>query len=358
MNTAFLDAANLAWKIHHVECGFADRSMILPTYESERKHVAEELLAFDNTYAKLFSSRIPSAKEVKAASGRDHASRAVSGSEKKEVHEEEVENAFVKTFKANCEFTSGYGVKYAANAINWDPETSNGKQFKSPLFISSSPTSPGTKTTTISPVTYLKPGRILPPSTVTRVIDANVVHLEQEVPLNGAYRIYIFAGSSCSSSHTHPALTSFAQSLGHSTSFLSTFPHSNPKYSETHYHNQTTPHSPLFTFLTIIPAHRQSVEISQLPPLLARYRKHVYADDVWDQRVPDAKASAHAKMGITAAEKDGSQEGRVVVVRPDGYVGCVVKLVEGRGTVDALDEYFGSFSAKRIGRNSENEARL
>jgi len=27
MNTAFLDAQNLAWKIHHVESGFADRSI-------------------------------------------------------------------------------------------------------------------------------------------------------------------------------------------------------------------------------------------------------------------------------------------------------------------------------------------
>ena len=28
MNTAFLDAQNLAWKIHHVERGFADRSIL------------------------------------------------------------------------------------------------------------------------------------------------------------------------------------------------------------------------------------------------------------------------------------------------------------------------------------------
>ncbi|KAK3066768.1 hypothetical protein LTR53_016741, partial [Teratosphaeriaceae sp. CCFEE 6253] len=46
MNTAFLDAQNLAWKIHHVESGFADRS-ILKSYESERKLIAENLLNFD-----------------------------------------------------------------------------------------------------------------------------------------------------------------------------------------------------------------------------------------------------------------------------------------------------------------------
>ncbi len=47
MNTAFLDAQNLAWKIHAVEAGFADRA-ILRTYETERRDVAETLLDFDN----------------------------------------------------------------------------------------------------------------------------------------------------------------------------------------------------------------------------------------------------------------------------------------------------------------------
>lgn len=42
MNTAFLDAVNLAWKIHHVESGWAPRSS-LSTYESERQLIAETL---------------------------------------------------------------------------------------------------------------------------------------------------------------------------------------------------------------------------------------------------------------------------------------------------------------------------
>ena len=59
--------------------------------------------------------------------------------------------------------------------------------------------------------------------------------------------------------------------------------------------------------------------------------------------MPDAKAAAHAKMGLS--EDDGG----IVIVRPDGYVGCVVKLVEGSGTVDALNEYFGAFVTKKLG---------
>src|ERR1700712_5675349 len=127
MNTAFLDAANLAWKIHHVESGLANRS-VLSTYEPERKTVAEELLDFDARYAKLFSTRLPSAGEVRAASGHEVDEKPV----------EAEENEFIKTFKASCEFTSGYGVAYGENVFNWSPSHS----AKHPLFI---PTGSGTK---------------------------------------------------------------------------------------------------------------------------------------------------------------------------------------------------------------------
>jgi hypothetical protein len=43
------------------------------------------------------------------------------------------------------------------------------------------------------------------------------------------------------------------------------------------------------------------------------------------------------------------EKGGVVVVRPDGYVGVVVALTEGSGTVDALNQYFGAFTTKKLG---------
>jgi len=310
MNTAFLDAANLAWKIHHVESGFADRK-ILSTYESERKLIAENLLGFDAKYAKLFSTRLPSAGEVSKASSDDkHAS-----------HEE---NAFVKTFKESCEFTSGYGVAYNANTFNWSPS----HPANSPLFLQFER---GTK---------LRTGRILIPATVTRVVDANVVDLEQEIPLNGSYRIFIFAGKP---SVTRRALADFADNLTTKNSFYSAFSHKDLDYHEKH-----NPHSIFFTLATIFATIRQEIEIQELlPEVLARYRDHVYADDIWDQRVPNAKAAAHAKMGLN------EEKGGVVVVRPDGYVGCVVRLEEGTGTVDALNQYFGSFVTKRLGTQAQ-----
>ena len=313
MNTAFLDAANLAWKIHHVESGFANRD-VLSTYESERKLTAENLLNFDAKYAKLFSTRLPSAGEVGAA--------ATTESDKQPANE----NEFIKMFKASCEFTSGYGVAYLENSFNWG----HSHPAQSSLFLSANQ---GTK---------LHTGRILTPSTVTRVVDANVVHLEQEIPLNGSYRIYVFAGTP---PRTSQALKDLCYNLKKKTSFYSQY--LRPDLDKVSYHERHNPHSLLFTFATIFNAKRTGVEVGKdLPDPLARYKDQVYADDVWDQRVPDASAAAHAKMGLD------EERGGVIVVRPDGYVGCIVRLVEGCGTVDALNQYFGSFTPKQVGRET------
>ncbi|SPQ27253.1 27b4b460-533a-4ccd-9616-764d5db13949 [Thermothielavioides terrestris] len=306
MNTAFLDALNLAWKIHAVEAGFANRSL-LETYEPERKDVAEALLAFDNKYAKLFSERPPAANEVAAASAG-----AKAGQE---------ENEFIRTFKESCEFTSGYGVFYKPNALNWSPSHPAQSRVVHPK---------GTK---------LVPGRLFINADVTRVVDANVVHLEQEVPLNGAFRIFVFAGKP---SVTAQALRDLAANMAKKNSFYTAY--ARPDADRVSHHERHTPHSHFFTLCTVFAAPRPSVEIARdLPPLLARYRDHVYADDRWDRRVPDAAACAHAKMGLDQAR------GGVVVVRPDGYVGIVVALTEGSATVDALNAYFGAFCSRKLG---------
>lgn len=313
MNTAFLDAQNLAWKIHAVEGGFANRE-ILTTYEPERKTVAESLLNFDNKYAKLFSERPPAASEVEAAS---------EVAQKKDAAKD---NAFIKTFKESCEFTSGYGVAYGSNALNWSPEHPVQSELVHPK---------GTK---------LRTGRLLINADVTRVVDANVVHLEQEIPLNGSFRLFVFAGKPSVSGQ---ALKDFANNLSKRGSFYTTY--ERPDINSVSHHEQTNPHSLFFSICTIFASPRSSVEISRdVPELLARYRDHVYADDRWDRRVPDAKAAAHAKMGLD------EERGGVVVVRPDGYVGIVVSLVEGSGTVDVLNQYFGSFTTKALGQTSSH----
>lgn len=308
MNTAFLDALNLAWKIHAVEGGLADRA-ILKTYESERKAVAESLLDFDNRYAKLFSQRPPAASEVQAAS------------ETIPDADLDADNAFIRTFKESCEFTSGYGVSYQPNALNWSPDHPAQSSLMQPS---------GTK---------LQSGRLFVIADVTRVVDANVVHLEQEIPLNGSFRIFIFAGEPVKN---RAAIRDLADNLTSADSFYSAY--TRPDVDQVSHHEKHNPHSMFFTLCTIFAAKRHRIEIPRdAPGPLARYRDHVYADDRWDRRVPDAQASAHAKMGLD------EEKGGVVVVRPDGYVGMVASLVEGTGTIDALNAYFSAFCTKKFG---------
>ena len=310
MNTAFLDAVNLAWKIHHVEAGFADRSL-LHTYESERKLIAENLLNFDAKYAALFSQRPPAASHIAAATqirpGKDAAAAE--------------ENQFIKTFKESCEFTSGYGVAYNSNSLNWSPSHPAQSSIINPQ---------GSRNRT---------GRIFINSNVTRIVDANVVHLEQEIPVNGSFRIYVFAGNP---TLTGRAVQDFANNLEKRSSFFSSY--LRPDIDSISHHEKHNPHSHFFTFCTIFASKRSNIEIARdTPPVLARYRDHVYADDIWDHGVPDAKAASHAKMGLD------QDKGGVIVVRPDGCVGIVVSLVEGSATVDALNEYFGAFCSKTVG---------
>lgn len=308
MNTAFLDAQNLAWKIHAVEQEFAQRA-ILKTYESERKSVAENLLHFDNRYAKLFSQRPPAAEEVEAAS------------ENHGKEEEQHESEFIKTFKESCAFTSGYGVYYQGNILNWSPQ----HPAQSPLIQPQ-----GTK---------LTPGHLFINADVTRVIDANVVHLEQQIPFNGSFRLFIFAGKPVTSRN---ALRDVARGLLSNRSFYAAY--ARDDIEKVSRHEKHNPHSLHFTLCTIFAAKRSSIEITRdVPDVLARYLEHVYADDRRDYSVPALTPAAHHKMGIDEGK------GAVVVVRPDGYVGIVVGLAEGNGTVEALNDYFAAFCSKKLG---------
>ena len=348
MNTAFLDAQNLAWKIHAVESGFADRAL-LRTYQPERRAVAEALLNFDNKYAKLFSQRPPAADEVRAAS-RNHqqagadSSSGSGGSSSSRNNGHVADNEFVKTFKESCEFTSGYGVAYGPNALNWSSSKRRRRQGdSSPSMILDYPAN-----------TRLRPGHIMANADVTRVVDANAVHLEQQIPLNGAFRIYVFAGRP--SAATHAALRDFADHATRPASFLTAYQRKGTDAASSRAgigfgtrvgdEASLTPHSPFYSICTVFAAPRASIEISRdVPGPLAAYRDLIFADDRPDRggAADGAVGAAHRKMGLDP------DRGGVVVVRPDGYVGVAVRLGEGGSTVDVLNEYFGGFCTKKLG---------
>jgi 2-polyprenyl-6-methoxyphenol hydroxylase-like FAD-dependent oxidoreductase len=377
MNTAFLDALNLAWKIHHVEAGFASRDL-LKTYESERKGVAEHLLDFDAKYSNLFSQKensqhsqkqAPSLESGLAERSTDDKQSSLSSeappspppsstntpTKRESSHEG---NDFMETFKSSCEFTSGYGIVYGSNQLNYPDQSDVQHLSTSSYFLSHS-----------AGTTNLRPGRIFPSAEVTRVRDANRVHLEQEIPSNGAWRMYIFAGqtrSHASSASCTQAVADLAAGLQASGSFYqraiqkkdkrqslqhkenrasSSSSESRRKHVVAHIREQKRflPHTAFMSIATIFTAPRSELEICQdlVPAPLLDYPDSIYADDDPTRGMEpevDQSGSAHKKMGFDPGN------GGVVVVRPDGYVGCVLRLAPAqgndRGTIDALEEYF------------------
>jgi len=78
------------------------------------------------------------------------------------------------------------------------------------------------------------------------------------------------------------------------------------------------------------------MQIEDLPYNARIYRDNIYSDDIYDRRVgKDAKAALHTKWGVS------TEQGGIVVVRPDGYVGAQVPLSQ--DGFEALNAYFGGF---------------
>lgn len=151
-----LDMYTLAWKINLVEKGVGKRDIILPTYEQERRSVAQELLRFDAEYSRLFSGRSPQSDQltadVKAAS---KAANAVDA------------ERFIATFKKNAFFTSGCGAIYFANVFNALPDSDIVKKSKYGKAFNPQ----GCK---------LIAGQRLLPGKAIRCEDANQIRIQQE----------------------------------------------------------------------------------------------------------------------------------------------------------------------------------
>lgn len=200
--------------------------------------------------------------------------------------------------RADAFFTSGCGAVYSANALNALPD--------GPLSSTSS------HKAAINPAgCHLIAGQRLLPGRVTRVQDANPVRIQQEVVMNGAFRIHVLAG--CLKTNREK-VAEFARFLESSRSFLDRFrPRRGVRSSildgqragkvhlETVSPDDSADANPFFTFLTIVATPRQEWEIDELPYALRRYRDQVYGDDVFDRRVAEAGTNAplHAKYGLS-----------------------------------------------------------
>lgn len=312
MNTAIIDAQALSWRINLVEKGLADPKALLPTYHLERHATGKQLIEFDAEYAALFSGEIPKSQPELA-----------------NMTEEQRKEHFIEVQRRNAGFTTGAGVFYKDNILNYR----NASQLGATLSH-----------------TKLEAGVRLQPAWATRWISSMPVRIIHEIQFSapGGFRLYVCAGDLQKNASKLQRLSSH---LSSPSSFLQRY-QPNARAHQLHmgpYHQKpdvlnsglskdySTEVNPFFHLLLIVKTNRFNIELEDIANLGA-LRSMLYCDDVeaGGERVSDldgdeSVGGLHRKWGL--------QEGGVVVCRPDGYVGCVVGLED----VDALEKYFKGF---------------
>ncbi|OTA01188.1 GH16 protein [Trichoderma parareesei] len=298
MNVSMQDTFNLGWKVASVVKGHAKRS-ILKTYQSERRGIAQELIAFDHKFSRLFSGR--PAKDVMDAEG---------------ISMEEFKAAFLKGHM----FASGIAVNYEAsllvakkgsNEVQWD-----GRQ----VFVANSPDKVTSDESLCGGITV---GMRIPSHKVLNQADARPWHLQELLPSNGRWRIIVFAGN-VNNSEQQGKLEGLAQDFGNQNAFLRAYTPESAKHDE------------VFELLLIHNAPRTSVTIFDFPEVF----RHFDEIDGWDyNKIFVDDVSYHEGFGNIYGALGIPHSGCIVIVRPDQYVSYVGPMDDSA----AVSRFFGGF---------------
>lgn len=289
------DAYNLTWKIGLVVKNLAKRS-ILPTYQSERRRIANDLIAFDHKFSRLFSGR-PAVDEADSA--------GISVTEFKEV------------FKKGHFFASGLSVDYGASILVAKPGDAAAQ-------------GDGTDVSSHSPhkivgkqelAHNIKLGMRIPSYKVLNQSDGRPWNFHERLPSDGRFRLVVFAGNI-------RAKEQFAryEALGKALSAPDSFLH---KYTP-----KGQAIDSVIEVLTVHSAPRHDIELLDLPDIFHPFDEKkgwdydkVFVDDV---SYHEGHGEAYLNFGIER------ETGCLVVVRPDQYVGYVGELED----VDDVARYF------------------
>ncbi|KAK1240405.1 hypothetical protein MKX07_004433 [Trichoderma sp. CBMAI-0711] len=268
MNVSMQDTFNLGWKVASVVKGHAKRS-ILKTYQSERRGIAQELIAFDHKFSRLFSGR--PAKDVMDAEG---------------ISMEEFKAAFLKAVNYGASLLVA---KKGSNEVQWD-----GRQ----VFVANSPHKVTSDESLCGGITV---GMRIPSHKVLNQADARPWHLQELLPSNGRWRIIVFAGN-VNNSEQQGKLEGLAQEFGNQNAFLRAYTPESAKHDE------------VFELLLIHNAPRTSVTIFDFPEVF----RHFDEIDGWDyNKIFVDDVSYHEGFGNVYGALGIPHSGCIVIVRPD-----------------------------------------
>jgi hypothetical protein len=281
MNVSMQDSYNLGWKIAMVVKGVAQPS-ILKTYQSERRRIAQDLIAFDHKFSRLFSGR--PAKDVMDEEG---------------VNMEDFKNAFLK---GNM-FASGLSVDYGTSMLVAKPGDPTAEGDGTDVSSSHSQHVVGKQEL----ATNVKLGMRFPSYKVLNQSDARPWQFQAKLKSDGRFRLVVFAGAVLDSTQ-QSRLRAFCEELTKST-FLAPHLHKN------------------IEILTVHASPRMDTELLRdFPDVLHPFDAKtgwdydsVYVDD---ESYHEGFDEAYKGYGVD------KEKGCVVVARPDQYVGHVDSLDE------------------------------
>ena len=297
MNASMADTYNLCWKLGHVLSGHSPRS-ILSTYNAERRPFAEHLIMNDARLAKLFSGKPLSNGELNEL-----------GIDVKE---------FEKVLEEGMAFFLGTGITYYDTFA-----VANGKN--------------GTYDSRQEVAKNIPIGARFPSFQVVSQFDGRHCHLVDTMFAEGQFTIVIFAGNMEKQEHKD-RLQKLAQRLDDDEGPISS------------HTSKDKNRDAIIDVKTIHCGSRHNVEVYDFPqPTIFppnTYNK-IYADDF---SYHAGHGDAYKNYGID------KEEGAIVVVRPDQFVGLITDF----NGIDAIEQYFDSLLTKvpQDERNSSKDIKI
>lgn len=287
---------------------------ILKTYETERRAVAEELIAFDQEYSRLWSSRPK--KDAEDANGLCMA-------------------AFERAFIQQQLFASGFGVHYHPNPlIAYDSSGTNGiiNHLDAVKGVSLSEDDYTSSHQHLASKTIL--GQRFPSFKVINHSDARCWHLANWLKSDGHFHILLFAGD-VSQCRQMDRVRKFAREM---TKRSNTIPLQRRRFAQRHSNsrsNQSTQgRGGVARLLTIHAAPRQRVEMHDFPSLLLPYDEELGYD--YDRVFVDGESYYEGHGRAYEGYGIDPSTGCVMVLRPDQHVAWIGEVED----VAGLEGYF------------------
>ncbi|KAL9611333.1 MAG: hypothetical protein Q9167_004016 [Letrouitia subvulpina] len=294
MNVSMQDAFNLGWKIALVIKGLA-KPLVLKTYQSERRRVAQDLIALDHQLSRIYSRKIINDVNYKVGLSE-----------------------FKEAIEKSKMFASGISVDYGASILTTKPGSSTEegdgtdvgpKNIHTRMLIEKQNLAENAKI-----------GMRFPSFQVLNQSDARPWQFCHFLKSDGRFRIILFAGN-LNNKNQWQRVQALAEELANDYSFLHRFTASAASLDS------------VVEILTIHSAPRIEVELLDLHEIYHTYdEKRGWEYDkvfVDDESYHEGHGHAYEHYGVD------KERGCVVILRPDHHVGWIGELED----VQDMDQY-------------------